>query len=138
MIHAEHNRQYYPKGKLELKYDAGLKCVVIAFRGYVSSHMIREVHEQALYCMQSYNTTKVLTDLGELDEISYEDQCWLARHWLPEARVAGYAAAAIIMPVGVISYITSLQLVNVAQSDTMAVRIFRLPKEAQQWISQYR
>ncbi len=114
--------------------DDQIGCLVVEWRGYATSAQIRYIHHNILLLLKKHRITKILGDDTALPIIHVDDQKWIVQDWLPQAKAAGFKAAANKIPH---SYFGRLSVENV-QSEIgadIAVRAFEDLCKARRWLA---
>lgn len=117
-----------------LYFNTQFPGIVLEGSGYVGSEVFRDMCERALALLGEKQSSKLLVDVREMVNISFADQQWAIRQWVPRLIKAGLANAAIINSRHYFHRIAVEAIVKTISRDQMEIRHFNDKLSAEAWL----
>lgn len=111
-----------------------LPGIALEGNGYVSSEVFRDMCEHALALLAASGTHKLLVDVQEMVNISFADQQWAIRTWVPCLIKAGLAHAAVLNSRHYFHRVAVEAIVSAISPKQLVVRYFDNRPAAEAWL----
>jgi hypothetical protein len=117
-------------------YDAGLKAVVMEWKGYFTTGQFRECSERMLATLQEHTCSKVLGNIREMTLIQSSEQQWLQDEFLPKAHEKGLLYCALVKPENFFNRIALDNVTYNIDQDKLEVVMCNTLEEARTWLKE--
>jgi hypothetical protein len=118
----------------DIAFDPEVPCVLIRWRGYVTSEEFRQASDNALRLLQEQHVSRILNDTTDLPIISAADQRWVQSDFVPRGIAVGFRAVAMVNSRFYFNRVAVDSVVAQLDPEEIMVEYFENPEKARAWL----